>query len=66
MSLARRVFDRMLARLDPPVMAAVGSVLLSARNRGRCVERHDDGDWIHRYREGVVVDTRLGRPSAEM
>jgi FkbM family methyltransferase len=54
--LARTVQDRMTPRLA----AAVGSVCLTALARSRCRVRYDDGTWIHRYADGVLVDTRLG------
>jgi len=38
---------------------------LSARSRSRCSVRYDGGQWIHRYAEGVVVNTRLGGLTAE-
>jgi FkbM family methyltransferase len=64
-SLRRRVLDAVDRRLDPRVIAGLGSVYLSARTRSRCAVRYDGGRWIHRYRGGIVVNTALGGRSAD-
>lgn len=57
------MLDTLNRRVDPRIVAGLGSVYLSARARSRCRVRYDDGDWIHRYHDGVIVNTSLGGPS---
>ncbi|WP_159079248.1 MULTISPECIES: FkbM family methyltransferase [unclassified Plantactinospora] len=66
MSLRSRLGGIVRTGLDPRLTALIGSGYLSVRARGRCVLRHDDGDWIHRYRDGVLVNTRVGGPTPAM
>lgn len=65
MSLKQRAFDLADRFVDRRLLAAAGSVLLSARSGRRCSVRYDGGDWIHRYPDGVVVNTRLGGPTPD-
>lgn len=62
--MRRALLDALDRRLDPRIVAGLGSVYLTARARTRCAVRYDEGQWIHRYRDGVVVNTRLGGLSA--
>lgn len=65
MTLRRRVLNTLDGRVDPRIVAGLGSVYLSARGRSYCHVRYDDGDWVHRDRQGVIVDTSLdGRSPA--
>jgi len=64
MTLAKRAFTALSDRLHPSLLAPIGSVLLSVRRRDRCTVRYADGDWIHRYRGGIVVGPALGGPTA--
>lgn len=64
--LPRRMFNSLDQRLDRRVLAWAGSVLVSVKRGSLCRVRHEDGDWIHHYRTGVVVNTTLGGPSADM
>lgn len=66
LNLRRRILDACGNRMDPKVVAGLGSVALSLRSRSRCVVRYEEENWIHRYRGGVVVNTTLGGPSAEL
>lgn len=61
--MRRRLLDWLEQRLDRRLTAGLGSLLLSARFRCRCVVRYDSGFWLHRYRDGTVVRTNLGGPS---
>ncbi|MEV4756631.1 FkbM family methyltransferase [Micromonospora sp. NPDC049559] len=63
--LKRRLLRAVDRRVDPRLIAGLGSVYLSARARSRCAVRYDGGHWIHRYRTGTVVNTVLGGLSAE-
>lgn len=63
MTVRRRLARMIQDRIDPRLAAALGSVYLTARARGLCRVRYDDGTWIHRYRDGVLADTRLGGPT---
>ena len=63
MTVRARIARTVLDRAGPRLTAVLGSVYLSARARARCRVRYDDGSWIHRYRDGVLVDTRLGGPT---
>lgn len=63
MSLRRRLMTVVKQRADPRMVAKLASVYLSARSGARCVVRYDRGDWIHRYRDGVIVDVRPGGPT---
>ena len=64
-SLRSRVLNVLDARMPPRAVARLGSMYLSARTRSRCSVRYDDGRWIHRYADGVVVNTMLGGLSAQ-
>ena len=64
-SLRRRLLDAVDRKVDPRLIAGLGSVYLSARARSRCTVRYDGGRWIHRYPGGVVVNTALGGRTAE-
>ena len=61
-NLRSRAVER-VRRADPRVVAVLASVWLSVRGRQRCSVRHDDGLWIHRYRDGTLVGTRPGGPT---
>jgi FkbM family methyltransferase len=47
------------------VLAALGSGYLTARNRQICRLRHEDGVWLHRYRNAVIADMRVGGPGPD-
>jgi FkbM family methyltransferase len=66
MNRTRRVLDAVRRRIGPRAFAPLGSVLVSVRRRELCRVRYADGDWVHRYREGVVVAPVLGGASARM
>lgn len=61
-----RLIDGLRRHLHPAVLAPLASVLVSARRRELCLVRYRDGDWVHRYRDGIVVQPRLGGPSARL
>ncbi|MCA2214075.1 FkbM family methyltransferase [Jidongwangia harbinensis] len=63
MSTRQRAARALQRRAGPRVVAGLGSLVLSVRGGAWCAVRHDDGLWIHRYRDGVLVDTRLGGPT---
>jgi FkbM family methyltransferase len=65
-ALRLRVFAALDRRLDRRIVAGLGAVYLSARSRGRCAVRYEDGQWVHRYRDGVVVNRALGGPWAAL
>ncbi|GAB2947588.1 FkbM family methyltransferase [Micromonospora polyrhachis] len=65
-TLKNRLLHALDGRLSPHAVAHLGSVYLSARSRSRCSVRYDDGQWIHRYPQGVLVNTRLGGLSPEV
>lgn len=44
----------------PRWVARAASVALTVRGRQPCAVSYDDGMWLHRYRDGVLVDTRPG------
>ncbi|WP_375429873.1 FkbM family methyltransferase [uncultured Friedmanniella sp.] len=58
-SFRRRLVD-LTWRFDPRVTAVVGSVWMTLRTRQRCLLRYEEGIWVHRYRDGVLVDVRPG------
>jgi len=60
------LLDGLMRRMLPAARTPLGSLLVSARRRERCVVRYQDGLWVHQYREGVVVQPRLGGPSARL
>lgn len=62
-SMRRWVLDRLEQRLDRRLLAGLGSLIQSARFRSPCAVRWDGGHWLHRYRDGTVVRSRLGGPS---
>ena len=62
--LARRIFTELQNRLDPRLVGPLGSMLITVKRRDRCVVRFADGDWIHRYRAGTVVQPFIGGASA--
>jgi len=64
--LVKRVFSELETRLNPRVSAPIGSIILTAAHRDRCVVRFADGDWIHRYQAGTVVQPFLGGASARL
>jgi hypothetical protein len=66
MRLARRVFTALSDHVDPRLLAPLGSVLVSLKRRERCAVRFVDGDWVHRYRTGTVVQPFPGGASAAL
>lgn len=65
MGLARQAVARLQDRLDPRLFAPLASVLMTIKRKDRCAVRLTDGDWIHRYRTGTVVQPFLGGESAD-
>jgi FkbM family methyltransferase len=65
-ALRRRVIKVIGRRVDPRILAALGSVLLTVWRRERCSVRYDNGDWIHRYRAGTIVHARPSGVSARV
>ncbi len=66
MNRARQVFDTAQRHVGPKVLSPLGSLLVSLRRREPCRVSHVDGDWVHRYRDGIVVTHALGGASARM
>jgi FkbM family methyltransferase len=65
-TMRRWVLDQLDQRLNRRLMAGLGSLVLSARSRSPCAVRYDRGHWLHRYRDGTVVRTRVGGPSPKI
>ncbi|RKR91301.1 FkbM family methyltransferase [Micromonospora pisi] len=63
-SLKKRLLDTLDERVDRRVVAGLGSLFLSARSQSRCRVRYAQGQWVHRYPTGIVVNTTLGGLSA--
>ncbi|MDG4808279.1 FkbM family methyltransferase [Micromonospora sp. WMMD1120] len=59
MTIRRRVANLLTGGVSPALTARVGSAYLSALHRTRCRVRYVDGEWIHRYPSGTVVNTYL-------
>lgn len=53
--MAGRIFAALDRRVDPRLLALVGSVGATAFHGRPCVVRYDDGLWVHRFRDGTVV-----------
>lgn len=64
MTIAGRVATDLPRRVPMSWRGPVGSLLVSARRRQLCRARFVDGHWLHRYRDGTVVQPALGGPSA--
>ncbi|WP_326552384.1 FkbM family methyltransferase [Micromonospora sp. NBC_01813] len=65
-SLGRRILDVFDDRMDPRLIAGLGSIALSVRSRSRCTVRYEQGNWVHRYPAGIVVSTTLSGLTAQM
>ncbi|WP_309112246.1 FkbM family methyltransferase [Saccharothrix sp.] len=64
MNNSRLIVNTLQRRLDPRLVATLGSVLLTVRRRERCVVRYAEGNWAHHYTSGIVVRPELGGASA--
>jgi FkbM family methyltransferase len=59
----RRSRERVVAMLDRGdrrLLSLIGSGYMSVRYRQPCVLSYDDGAWIHRYRDAVVIGSEIG------
>jgi FkbM family methyltransferase len=64
--ILRQTLARTLERrLDPHLVAKLGSICVSARARARCEVRYEDGAYLHRYRDGVIVNSTVGGPTPD-
>lgn len=66
MNLSRRILGELQRRLDPRWLAPLGSVVVTVKRRERCAIRYVAGEWVHRYRTGIVVQPHIGGASASL
>jgi FkbM family methyltransferase len=59
MSTKAEIYGWVDRRMSPSLKATVGSVFVTLRRRELCRIGYEDGMWIHRFRDGVVVQPRL-------
>ncbi|WP_158273841.1 FkbM family methyltransferase [Micromonospora sp. RP3T] len=51
-------------RLDPRLGSVLATAYVTVRDRSLCLVRHEGDHWVHRYRNGLVVNRTIGGPSA--